>query len=191
MIIFHPFLKKTYFSSFNNLKLSYENDRHDIILSADALVFDSSVAPFNTFRPWQNGSHYTDNIFKCILLNQNVKISIKISLKFVPKDPIDNIPSLVQIMAWRPTGYKPLSEPMMVRLPMHIYVTQPQWVNTTSLANMFILQFNIYYIFYLFSKEKNYLFLSSLKDLEPSIKITSITFLRLMASKWLISFKCV
>ena len=26
--------------------------------------------------------------------------------------------------------YRPLSEPMMVRLPTHIYVTRPQWVNT-------------------------------------------------------------
>ena len=30
----------------------------------------------------------------------NAWISIKISLKFVPKGPIDNIPALVQIMAW-------------------------------------------------------------------------------------------
>ena len=39
---------------------------------------------------------------------------IKISLKFVPKGLIDNIPSLVQIMAWCRPGDKPLSEPMMV-----------------------------------------------------------------------------
>ena len=35
---------------------------------------------------------------------------------------------LVQIMAWRRPGDKPLSEPMMVRLPTHICVTRPQWV---------------------------------------------------------------
>ena len=40
-------------------------------------------------------------------------IAIKISLKFVPKGPIDNIPALVQILAWHWTGDKPLSEPMM------------------------------------------------------------------------------
>ena len=55
-------------------------------------------------------------------------ILIKISMKFVPRDPIDNIPALVQIMAWHRTGNKPLSEPMMVRLLMHICVTQPQCV---------------------------------------------------------------
>ena len=40
-----------------------------------------------------------------------------------------NIPALVQIMAWRRSGDKPLSEPMMVSLPAHICVTRPQWVN--------------------------------------------------------------
>ena len=55
----------------------------------------------NTLRPRQNGRHFADDIFKCIFLNENVWISIKISLKFVPKGPINNIPVLVQIMAWR------------------------------------------------------------------------------------------
>ena len=71
---------------------------------------------FNTLRPRQNGRHFADDIFKCIFLNENVWISIKISLKFVPKGPINNIPALVQIMAWRRTGDKPLSEPMMTQL---------------------------------------------------------------------------
>ena len=38
------------------------------------------------------------------------------SLKFVPKGPINNIPALVQIMAWCWPGDKPLSEPMMVKI---------------------------------------------------------------------------
>ena len=59
-----------------------------------------------------------------------MKILIKISVKFVPKDQINNIPTLVQIMAWRRPGNKPLSELMMVRLLMHICVTWPQWVNS-------------------------------------------------------------
>ena len=64
-----------------------------------------------------------------IMWNENVGISIKISLKFIPKDPINNIPALAQIVAWRRPGVKPLSEPMMVSLPTRICVTQPQWVN--------------------------------------------------------------
>ena len=62
-------------------------------------------------------------------LNENVGIPNKFSLKFVPKGPINNIPALVQIMAWRRSGDTPLSEPIMVRLLTHICVTQPQWVN--------------------------------------------------------------
>ena len=53
--------------------------------------------------------------FKWIFLNKNVWILINISLKFVPKGPINNISALIQIMAWRRTGDKPLSEPMMTQ----------------------------------------------------------------------------
>ena len=67
--------------------------------------------------------NFPEDIFKCIFLNENVWISIKISLKFVPQGTINGIPSLVQILAWRWPGDKPLSEPMMVRLPMHIYAS--------------------------------------------------------------------
>ena len=42
-----------------------------------------------------NGRHFPDDIFKCILLNEDVLIAIKISLKFVPKGQINNIPSVV------------------------------------------------------------------------------------------------
>ena len=86
------------------------------------------AAIVNTLRPWQNGRHFPDNIFKCIFLNENIWVTIKISLKFVPKGPINNIPALVQIMAWRRPGDKPLSEPMRVSLLSHICVTRPRWV---------------------------------------------------------------
>ena len=82
----------------------------------------------NTLRPRQNDQHFTDDIFKRIFVNENVCISIKISLTFVPEGPIKNIAALVQIMAWRCPGDKPLSEPMLVSLPTHICITQPQWV---------------------------------------------------------------
>ena len=54
-----------------------------------------------------------DDIFKCIFFNENVKIPIQISLKLVRRSPIDNKPALVQVMAWRRPGDKPLSEPML------------------------------------------------------------------------------
>ena len=50
------------------------------------------------------------------------------SLKFVPKVSINNITALVQIMAWRRPGDKPLSESMMISLLTHMCITQPQWV---------------------------------------------------------------
>ena len=84
----------------------------------------------NTLRPRQDGRHFPDDIFICIFLNENEWHSIKSSQKLVPKVPINNIPTLVQIMAWCRPGDKPLSEPMMVVLPTHICVTRPQWVNT-------------------------------------------------------------
>ena len=59
-------------------------------------------------------------LFKCIFLNENVWNSIKISLELIPEGPINSMPALVQIMAWRRTGDKTLSEPMMVSLPTHM-----------------------------------------------------------------------
>ena len=47
--------------------------------------------------------------------------SLKISLKFVPKVRINNIPALIQIMAWRRRGDKPISEPMVVSLLAYLY----------------------------------------------------------------------
>ena len=85
--------------------------------------------PVNTLRLRQNGRHFADKIFKCIFLNENVWIMVRISLKFIPKCLIKNNPALVQIMAWRRPGDKPLSEPMMVSLLTHIWVTRSQWVS--------------------------------------------------------------
>ena len=50
---------------------------------------------YNTLRPRQNGRHFADDIFKRIFLSENILIPIKISLKFVPRGSINNIPALV------------------------------------------------------------------------------------------------
>ena len=65
-------------------------------------------------RPRQNGRHFADDIFKCIFLNENIRISNKIALKYVTWDLVDNMTALVQIMAWRRIGDKPLPEPVSV-----------------------------------------------------------------------------
>ena len=69
-----------------------------------------------------------DDIFKCTFLNENVGISIEISLKFILKGPMNNIPALVQIMARHRPGDRPLSQPMMIILGAHICITRSQWV---------------------------------------------------------------
>ena len=101
---------------------------------------------FNTLRPKQNGRHFAEDICKCIFLNENVWMAVKISLKYIPKGPINNIPALIKIMAWCRSGDKPLSEPMMVGLPTHICVTRPQWVNTLRHGKYFSKHFKCNYL---------------------------------------------
>ena len=67
-----------------------------------------------------------DDTFKRKFVKENILISIQISLKFVAKGRINNMPALVQIMAWRRPGDKPLSEPMMIISLTNICVTRPQ-----------------------------------------------------------------
>ena len=56
-----------------------------------------------------------DDNFGCIFLIENDRKPIQISLKFVPRRPIDNKPALVQVMAWRRIGAKPLPETMLTQ----------------------------------------------------------------------------
>ena len=58
-------------------------------------MMSSTQDRFNTLRPRQNDRHFADDTFRLIFLNENVKMSTKISLKFVPKGPINNVPVLV------------------------------------------------------------------------------------------------
>ena len=84
----------------------------------------------NTLRPRQMAVIFQTTFSNAFFFNENVLISIKISLKFVPKGQINNNPALFQIMTWRRPGDKPLSEPMMVSSLTHICVTRPQRVNS-------------------------------------------------------------
>ena len=60
---------------------------------------DVAIPYVNPLRTRQNCRHFADDTFKPIFLNGNIIISIKISLKFLPKIPTNNMPALVQIMA--------------------------------------------------------------------------------------------
>ena len=81
-----------------------------------------SIVVFKIWRLRQNGRN-----FKCIFLNGYIRIFINISLKFISKGQINNIPALFQIKAWRRPGDKPLSEPVMVSLLIHICIIWPQY----------------------------------------------------------------
>ena len=79
--------------------------------------------------------HFADDVFKYIFWMKIHEFRVKFhwSLFLIVQltsinIPI-NIPALVRIMAWRWPGDKPLFEPTMVKLPTHICVTRPQWVN--------------------------------------------------------------
>ena len=88
-------------------------------------------------------------IFKRIFFNENVWISNKISLKFIHKGPINNIPALVQIMAWGRSGDKPLSEPMMVsfwRIYASLGLNELTWgivTETKVCAFAYLLEFDV------------------------------------------------
>ena len=81
-----------------------------MIISTFIIVWCWSSTPIhvciiNTLRSRQDGCHFPENIFKRICLSENVWISIDISLNFVPKGSINNIPALVQIMGWHWSGH--------------------------------------------------------------------------------------
>ena len=82
----------------------------------------------NTLRLRQNGHHFPDDIFKCIFLNENIWISIKISLKFVPKGPVNNVPPSDEIMVLHPPGARHYLNQWWLDYP-HTCVTQPRWAN--------------------------------------------------------------
>ena len=65
--------------------------------------------------PAQNYWHQADDIFKCILLNENYYILIQFLLKFISQGPIDKKSSLAEVTAWRLISAKPLPKPMMTQ----------------------------------------------------------------------------
>ena len=69
-----------------------------IVAYVYGLKQDCNISIVNTLRPRQDGHHFADDTFNRIFGNENVRISIKFSLKFVPKHAkgyFNNIPALV------------------------------------------------------------------------------------------------
>ena len=97
----------------------HRNCCYDLETIAFVHILQGYLISNNTLRLRRN-RHFADDIFKCIFLNENVWISIKISLNFVSKGQIHNIRALIQIMAWRRPGDKPLAESMVFRSLTHM-----------------------------------------------------------------------
>ena len=85
----------------------------------------SNPTQADTMRFRQNGRHYAYDIFKLILLNENVSNLFQISLNFVPKGPNYIKSSFVRVMVWQLTGYKLLNQWWLRSLNGF---TRPQWV---------------------------------------------------------------
>ena len=70
---------------------------------------------FNSYPLDRMAANLAEDIFKCIIWDENDRIPIPISLKFVPRTPIGKMPASVQVMAWGRTGDKPLPELMLTQ----------------------------------------------------------------------------
>ena len=77
-------------------------------------LWGSHWLPLTQWGQDENDYHFANSIFKCIFLNENFLILNNISLKYVTWGLINNIATLVQIIAWHPTCDKPLSEALFV-----------------------------------------------------------------------------
>ena len=77
------------------IRLCGVKSRHLQPAGETGLGIKAGVTSLNSSPPGQNGRHFADNIFRCIFVNEKFCILIKISLKFVPRGPIDNNLALV------------------------------------------------------------------------------------------------
>ena len=127
-----------------NISRSKQNGRYfadDIFTEVFNERFSVLIKKCHRRFSWRHNWHYVITFprrhFKCLFINENVGISIKISLKFVPKGSTYNIPPWVQKMAWRP-----VSE-LMVSLLTHICVNRSQWVIWTNFITSALPSWNL------------------------------------------------
>ena len=60
----------------------------------DFRSFLNLVSVFNSSSSGQNGRLFADDVFKHIFLNENLRSSNKMSMKYIPWGPINNMPAL-------------------------------------------------------------------------------------------------
>ena len=88
-----------------------------LIITTRSWLLDILLDDIDTLRPGQNCRHLAHDMFKCNFVNQKFCIFIPMSLRWdlFLKGSINNISSLVQIMAWRRSGDEPLVETMLAQ----------------------------------------------------------------------------
>ena len=98
------------------LHYSHACDDHCYSYCSNALLTRLlSSTPINSSLPGQYGRRFADDLFRGNFVNERFCNLILISLKFIPMGTIDNKAALVQVMAWRWIGNKPLPEPMLTQ----------------------------------------------------------------------------
>ena len=88
---------------------------HDLSCCHDLGCIHLSSSTVNSSPLDKMAAILADDNIKCTFLDANETLPIPISLKFATMWPIDNKSALVQVMAWRRTGDKPLAEPMLTQ----------------------------------------------------------------------------
>ena len=96
----------------------------------------SASVPLNTLRPRQLGTISQTTFSNAFSWMKMFELRLRFHWSLIL---MIQLTALIQIMAWRRSGDKPLSEPMMVRLLTHICIARPQWVKYFYNSNTFML----------------------------------------------------
>ena len=100
---------------------------------------------FNALRPRPDRRHIPHDIFRCIFLNEYVWISIKISLKFVPEGPINNIPHWFRYWLGADEATSHYLDQCCSSLLTQVCVTRPQCIEwVVALYVMTTSNFDVY-----------------------------------------------
>ena len=93
-----------------------QNDNISVSLNSICRCNDDQVPTTKlTHPPSTKWPPFTRRHFQMHFHEWKALYLIRISLKFVPNGPINNIPALIQIMARRQSGDKPLSQSMLTQ----------------------------------------------------------------------------
>ena len=125
---------------FNNFLVSVHGDDIDRFHPGYILRYEKRC--ISTYRSWNNRAAIVETMFSYFpfrgqhfqmhFLERKSCALIAISLNFVPRGPYDNKLAWVQVTAWRRTGDKPSSEPMLLGSMTHICSTRERWIKIYS-----------------------------------------------------------